>query len=551
MSSVPRKHFFGEADQTLAVSIGVAVACCAVIVAGCVAVLVAIGPALRRLQENMMLASVLQNHLVEHTASRLTDIAKLSSVFDEMNQRLLIARSFVPEAVLLGEEEDDDEDDCTLSHVESNVISEHSRRVSHVRSGGASTVRSASIFQKSMLHREQEKASSQESASTAPRDPTLAGRLFAMNEKRVAVLSLNMVGFGGLVAEMGGSRSQRVNDVSSKLLTIVVQAAQRERGVMDSFHGDHFLLTFNASRAVASALAAAIRTANAVAEDVRRDARLRGCLGVAAGAAIGKALVGTLGIDGHRRLSIVGSAYRQAIALQAVSSQFIQKTAQGGGDRSNASMTGCVIEESAMREIGECGMYMQLIGRAVPPMGARNQAARPVYAAHGHTKDHTQSKTTKNDAGDEWLYELDAIQAGDPFVNPNAALEALMSGNADVCNQMLTANDCSPSTVHTPTFHAAASGDSSSDISGCGGMDASRNNSVTNGHLKVGWGPVEALYRQHVAGPQSAATQEIFLMKSSLGTDAATTTTTTTTPVTTTTKLSSSHNQRVWDHVLY
>eukprot|EP00658_Telonema_sp_P-2_P009975 TRINITY_DN13727_c0_g1_i1.p2 TRINITY_DN13727_c0_g1~~TRINITY_DN13727_c0_g1_i1.p2 ORF type:complete len:181 (-),score=32.33 TRINITY_DN13727_c0_g1_i1:73-615(-) len=165
-----------------------------------------------------------------------------------------------------------------------------------------------------------------------------------------------MVGFSGLV---GGSDPSRVNDVSSKLLTIVVQAAQHERGVMDSFHGDHFLLTFNASRPVASSLAAAIRTANAVVDEVRCDPRLRKCVGVAAGAAIGKALVGILGIDGHRRLSVIGSVYRQAIALQAVSSQFIQKTTtiQSRHDRNITTMTGCVIEESALREIGECGMY--------------------------------------------------------------------------------------------------------------------------------------------------------------------------------------------------
>ena len=70
-----------------------------------------IRPTLRRLQENMLLASELRNHLVVHTPSRLTELAELSAVFDDMNQRLTIARSFVPEAILLGQESEEGNDE--------------------------------------------------------------------------------------------------------------------------------------------------------------------------------------------------------------------------------------------------------------------------------------------------------------------------------------------------------------------------------------------------------------------------------------------------------
>ena len=53
-----------------------------------------------------MEAAELHNDRVVHTSTYLRDVAQLSAVFDGMNQQLLIARSFVPEAVLLGKTDD-------------------------------------------------------------------------------------------------------------------------------------------------------------------------------------------------------------------------------------------------------------------------------------------------------------------------------------------------------------------------------------------------------------------------------------------------------------
>ena len=68
-------------------------------------------------------------------------------------------------------------------------------------------------------------------------------KLFTMSEKRVAILSLNLVGFNRVALDRPGLRPQRIGDVTSHLLGIVVAAAQSERAVMDSFHGDHFVLS--------------------------------------------------------------------------------------------------------------------------------------------------------------------------------------------------------------------------------------------------------------------------------------------------------------------
>jgi hypothetical protein len=246
VSSAPRKYFFAEADRSLAVSIGVSVAACMLVIAGCIGLLMCIRPALHHLQVNMLLASDLQNDLVKHTDSVLTEIAELSAVFDEMNQRLLIARSFVPEAVLLGQESEmQDEGSVTESHGVASRSSHHAPS-SHSSASGMNATET--------------------SANTATSSERI-GRLFVMSEKRVAVLSLNLMGFGALLSkDASKTRQQRINDLTARLLTAVVSAAQAEKGVMDSFHGDHFVLTFTASRPVVSALAAAVRTAAVVQE---------------------------------------------------------------------------------------------------------------------------------------------------------------------------------------------------------------------------------------------------------------------------------------------
>eukprot|EP00658_Telonema_sp_P-2_P006747 TRINITY_DN12546_c0_g1_i2.p1 TRINITY_DN12546_c0_g1~~TRINITY_DN12546_c0_g1_i2.p1 ORF type:complete len:257 (-),score=54.53 TRINITY_DN12546_c0_g1_i2:120-890(-) len=242
----------------------------------------------------MMLAAELHNDRVEHTPSYLREIEVLSAVFDGMNQQLLIARSFVPEAVLLGKTEDSQEaEDGEDADDEGSVFAGTGTDKSNNTGNAAETDPGSTV-------------NGTNATNTTVSSGGMA-KLFNIAEKRVAVLSLNLLSFHALCApDRQASRAQRINEVSTTLLTLAVASAHEERGVMDSFHGDHFVITFNASRAVAGPLAAAVRTANAFIRRVRSDPQFGGCA-VAAGAASGRAQVGTFGIDGYRRMSVVGA----------------------------------------------------------------------------------------------------------------------------------------------------------------------------------------------------------------------------------------------------
>ena len=79
---------------------------------------------------------------------------------------------------------------------------------------------------------------------------------------------------------------------------VVAGAAHAHRGVIDSFHGDHFVISFNAARANAEGPAKAARCA--------LDITGGGAgLVFATGVATGRAYVGNLGTATLKRLSII------------------------------------------------------------------------------------------------------------------------------------------------------------------------------------------------------------------------------------------------------
>ena len=426
VSSVPRKFFFANADQTFATTLGLSIGCCVLIIAGCVALLMMIRNPLSKLKENMLLAAELHNDRVEHTSTYLSEILALSAVFDGMNQQLLIARSFVPEAVLLGKTDDshDADDEGSVMDATEEKSTLHSKQRSSVARGGGGLASSALG------------AGANETidgTNVSKNSSNGISKLFNVAEKRVGVLSLNLVGFHALCApERTITRARKINDISTSLLTIAVACSHRERGVMDSFHGDHFTLTFNASRAVAGPLAAAVRTANNFIFEVSENAVFWPVKGVAAGAAAGKAHVGTFGIDGYRRMSVVGDVYRAAIALQHASVQFLRINEHLG------IQEGCMVEESAVKELGNCAIHLHAVGCIQSSEHRRcdTPKAPPVvfYALDAGANKETLEAMK---ADGEWLYELDAIESADPYHEPNRAMQALVDGDMELCRQIL------------------------------------------------------------------------------------------------------------------
>ena len=213
VTGVPRKHFFAEADATLLATILVAAGCCVLLVVGCALLLVVIYRPLASLGMNMLHAAELHNDRVEHTRTYLREISTLSSIFDQMNQQLLVARSFVPEAVLLGKTEDASREEGVDD--EGSILGEGTR---------ASVATSRSLKSRSGVFDE---IATEGSGATESSGDNIA-KLFNVCEKRVGVLSLNLVGLHDMCAPgRQSNRTRRVQEITASLLTLALAGSPR------------------------------------------------------------------------------------------------------------------------------------------------------------------------------------------------------------------------------------------------------------------------------------------------------------------------------------
>jgi class 3 adenylate cyclase len=136
----------------------------------------------------------------------------------------------------------------------------------------------------------------------------------ATSVRLASVVAINMVGFHGVALR---DSAARLVSISEALTSLVVHAVGEERGVVDSFHGDHFLLTFN----VASSCAAHIIRASVCALRIgQRAAGAFGELGlrIAGGVATSPVRLGNLGCKDSRRFSIVGAAVPKSFVLEGL-----------------------------------------------------------------------------------------------------------------------------------------------------------------------------------------------------------------------------------------
>jgi hypothetical protein len=127
--------------------------------------------------------------------------------------------------------------------------------------------------------------------------------------RAVSVVVLNAVGFHAVVFREATAALLATSDA---LTSCIVAATAAERGVVDSFHGDQFLLTFNAAAPCGTHATRAPRCALRIAHKVHDACNLT----LTAGVACGPARCGTLGCRDARRFSIIGCAAPQAAALE-------------------------------------------------------------------------------------------------------------------------------------------------------------------------------------------------------------------------------------------
>jgi class 3 adenylate cyclase len=187
-----------------------------------------------------------------------------------------------------------------------------------------------------------------------------------MHRRFVSVLYINVMNFETIMNAVPDVGMR----VHAAVLHEILTAVTFRSGVVDHFHGDRFLVTFNASRVcptpVLSALEAMMDLIHRVAQRAHKllgdSLSTRAAVGVRVGAACGQAMCGNLGNRSMQRFATVGKCVGQANSLMQYARAELLSNAVSEEMLVHGVFHG---QPLPMMRRGECSMASE--GSATPP----------------------------------------------------------------------------------------------------------------------------------------------------------------------------------------
>lgn len=315
--------------------------------------------------------------------SVLSELSALQASFIAMNDKLLQARPYLPQALLVTVDDDRDEEGSEVSLNFNGTAVDASSNVDMIdREMGNSLTRRAS--QDSSITESTMRASTLLSSTNSP---VAAPSSCSAAYRRIAMLVINASGFHSTVSALAPHETQ---SVVSGLVSAVEGAVRNERGLVDSFHGDHFMVSFNTVRLVGVAVRNAALCALQVESAVRQQTPFKR---VSMGLAEGRTLVGNMGNASIMKLCAVGPVCGLAVLLERVAQANPHRLGSEG-----CGGCGCVMSETTAREV-ESHVHSNVIGwvswRSFRPESSRKEVT-PVAVSV------LRSSVTSED--EEWMY---------------------------------------------------------------------------------------------------------------------------------------------------
>ncbi|KAJ9445032.1 hypothetical protein DIPPA_29277 [Diplonema papillatum] len=168
-------------------------------------------------------------------------------------------------------------------------------------------------------------------------------------------------------------------------LDTVTRMVAAEKGIVDTFQGDHFTCLFNVARPVATHVVSAGRCAAALGAELKATNSLNLTIGIATGPCV----VATMGTDSMKRLNVVGAPYLQAIVLERLCKQY-----EAAGVH-NLVTAGCIQDMDQ-------NLVVTYVDVVILPGRERASVLGTVVSAK------------KTEEENEWMYELEANEVQDP-----------------------------------------------------------------------------------------------------------------------------------------
>ena len=339
-----------EVNTVRGIVIGIVAA--VVVVATCVGIWIAIVRPIARLQRQMEMASSMFNHeamddVAAYQTSVLSEVSALQASFIAMNDKLLQARPYLPQALLITADDDKDQDESEMAGSGSGSALGSSYKTTAVSQEMEYPIQKRAS-QDSNITEPSRHTSTRQSPTNSPVGAPIRN---TTAYRRIAMLVVNAKGFHSATS---GLTPQEIQSVVSCLVSAVEGAVRNERGLVDSFHGDHFVVSFNTIRPVRVALRNAALCALRVESAVSQQTPFRR---VSMGLAEGHTLVGNMGNTNIMRLCAVGPVCGLAVLLETVA----QANPVRLGSEGPSGGCGCIVSEASAREL-ESHVHSNVIG---------------------------------------------------------------------------------------------------------------------------------------------------------------------------------------------
>eukprot|EP00759_Apiculatamorpha_spiralis_P043343 PhF_6_TR40786/c0_g1_i1/m.61587 len=228
----------------------------------------------------------------------------------------------------------------------------------------------------------------------------------SMQKKNVAVLFLNVRGF-----------HENADELLPKYPTIVKQvetSAAKHKGIMDYFHGDHFMLTFNGMSPCGAPLKAAASAFGDISGSLKKESKLTSMSSITSasllhvrftgGLCAGVSSVGQMGSDTAKRFCTLSPVVSTAAFLQSQCTSFTNSE--------------CLTPAQGREEI-QPAVYYYYSGKVLVP-GHKS----PITVL-------TIARSLPKGDTDEWMYELEAGDSSNPYSMVNGLWERALKTPKD------------------------------------------------------------------------------------------------------------------------
>uniref|UniRef100_A0A7S1LHJ1 Guanylate cyclase domain-containing protein n=1 Tax=Neobodo designis TaxID=312471 RepID=A0A7S1LHJ1_NEODS len=463
---MPEADVIGDVVKSRNVAIGIVAALVVVAAVVNFAVIFVLLAPLEAIAGRMRKAANLEDDGEEEGVSAMAEVAALQEAYYEMNEELNRIRSFVPQSVLMAKkqaaENDDEAEDEEPDDDGTNVLSDHGghsvashrtgNSLSRPTSAGSHNPNTSSSAHPVSAHTaplspmpgsELSKTSGQLRASIdddarscasgarstrshrvagARRGGAVLATATLLKQRVVTVLVANLCGFLPQLANTFSLASAVAN--VSDTVDFVYRTVSRHGGVVASYHGDHFVATFNAVKSCGSHALSAAKVGTLLtdgSDGVGFGAALR------VGIATGKCHVGNLGNKEVKAFSTVGPAYQHASVLERMGRLY------GEADERSVLAT--------RRTCADIATMFRFRFVDVVALPGRDRGAgatiTPIATLLGLPNRGSNFAHDENGDDDEWLYVVGDEDSSDPNARWNEAFSLLMADEVSAAQTMV------------------------------------------------------------------------------------------------------------------